>query len=136
MRRLMLDTNICIHAIKRDAPEVVRRLEATHPSDVAISSIVAAELWTGVMKSGDRPRNEQALREFLAFVEVLDWPVEASRVYGEIRAALEAKGRSIGAMDLLIAAHALHERATLVTRNRGEFARVAGLRIEAWGPAS
>lgn len=132
MRRLMLDTNICIHAIKRNAQEVLRRLEKTSPQDVAISSVVAAELWTGVMKSRERQRNEQALKEFLAFVEVLDWPTNAAEVYGEIRAALEAKGRSIGAMDLLIAAHAVHERATLVTRNRDEFARVQGLKIESW----
>lgn len=132
----MLDTNICIHAIKRDAPDVRRRLEATRPEDVAISSIVAAELWTGVMKSRERQRNEQALREFLAFVEVLDWPAEAAHVYGEIRAGLQARGRSIGAMDLLIAAHALRERATLVTRNRNEFTRIDGLKVETWQMAS
>jgi tRNA(fMet)-specific endonuclease VapC len=128
----MLDTNICIHAIKRNAPEVVRRLEKTIPEDVAISSVVAAELWTGVMESRERGRNERALREFLAFVDVLDFPAEAARAYGEIRAELEAKGRSIGAMDLLIAAHAVHERATLVTRNRDEFARVEQLKVESW----
>jgi len=132
MRRLMLETNICIHAIKRNAPEVVRRLEKTIPEDVAISSVVAAELWTGVMKSRERGRNERALREFLAFVDVLDFPAEAARAYGEIRAELEAKGRSIGAMDLLIAAHAVHERATLVTRNSDEFARVEQLKVESW----
>ncbi|MGO9267492.1 MAG: type II toxin-antitoxin system tRNA(fMet)-specific endonuclease VapC [Candidatus Binataceae bacterium] len=132
MIRLMLDTNICIHAIKRNAPEVIRHLERTRPQDVAVSSVVAAELWTGVMKSRERQRNEQALKEFLAFVEVLDWPADAAEVYGEIRAALEAKGRSIGAMDLLIAAHAVHQKATLVTRNRSEFARVHGLRVESW----
>lgn len=136
MRRLMLDTNICIHAIKRNAPEVLRRLEKTSPQDVAISSVVAAELWTGVMKSRERQRNEQALREFLAFVEILDWPVEAARVYGEIRAELEAKGRSIGAMDLLIAAHAVHERATLVTRNSDGFERVEVLKFETWETTS
>jgi tRNA(fMet)-specific endonuclease VapC len=128
----MLDTNICIHAIKRNAPEVVRRLEKTIPEDVAISSVVAAELWTGVMESRERGRNERALREFLAFVDVLDFPAEAARAYGEIRAELEAKGRSIGAMDLLIAAHAVHERATLVTRNSDEFARVEQLKVESW----
>jgi len=128
----MLDTNICIHAIRRNAPEVIRHLERTRPQDVAISSVVAAELWTGVRKSRERQRNEQALKEFLAFVEVLDWPAEAAEVYGEIRAALEAKGRPIGAMDLLIAAHAVHQKATLVTRNRAEFARVHGLRVESW----
>lgn len=132
MPRLMLDTNICIHAIKRNEPGIVRRLERTQPQEVAISSVVAAELWTGVMKSRERQRNEQALNEFLAFVEVLDWPGEAARVYGGIRAVLEAKGRPIGAMDLLIAAHAIHARAPLATRNRDEFARVEGLRIESW----
>jgi len=60
MPRLMLDTNICIHAIKRNAPEILRRLEATRRGDVAISSIVAAELWTGVAKSRHRQHNEQA----------------------------------------------------------------------------
>jgi len=134
MPRLMLDTNICIHAIKRNAPEVLRRLERTSPQDVAISSVVAAELWTGVMKSRERERNEQALKEFLAFVEVLDWPGDAAEVYGKIRAALEAKGRPIGAMDLLIAAHAVHEHATLVTRNCDEFTRVDRLKVEDWKP--
>ena len=76
------------------------------------------------------------MKEFLAFVEVRGWPVEAARVYGEIRAALEVKGRSIGAMDLLIAANAIHDRSTLVTRNRNEFARVPGLKIASWELAS
>jgi tRNA(fMet)-specific endonuclease VapC len=128
----MLDANICIHAIKGDSPEIRRHLQAKMASDVLVSSIVTAELWTGVMKSQHRERNEQALREFLRFVDVLDWPAEASPIYGEIRARLEAKGRPIGAMDLLIAAHALHEKATLVTRNRGEFTRVDGLKVETW----
>jgi tRNA(fMet)-specific endonuclease VapC len=111
---------------------VRQRLEATRVADVAISAIVAAELWTGVMKSRDRQHNARALGDFLAFVQVLDWPAEAARVYADVRARLEARGRPIGAMDMLIAAHALHERATLVTRNRGEFARVQGLKIESW----
>jgi tRNA(fMet)-specific endonuclease VapC len=136
MPRFMLDTNICIHAIKRDEPEVVRRLERTRPRDVAISSVVAAELWTGVIKSAQRQRNEQALKEFLAFVNVLDWPADAARIYGEIRGDLEMKGRPIGAMDLLIAAHAIHERAILVTRNAGEFTRVARLKTESWRPSA
>jgi tRNA(fMet)-specific endonuclease VapC len=132
MPRLMLDTNICIHAIKRDDLEVLHRLERTRLQDVAISSIVVGELWTGVIKSDQRRRNEQALNDFFAFVEILDWPASAARIYGEIRAELERRGRSIGAMDLLIAAHAIHERATLVTRNRREFDRIRELNVESW----
>jgi tRNA(fMet)-specific endonuclease VapC len=132
MPPLMLDTNICIYAIKKQPPEIRRHLEAVRPREIAISSIVAAELWTGVMKSGRRYHNEQALDQFLGFVEVLGWPPEAARLYGELRGRLEAKGRLIGNMDMLIAAHALHERATLVTRNQREFEIVEGLKIEAW----
>jgi tRNA(fMet)-specific endonuclease VapC len=129
---LMLDTNICIYVIKNHPPEIRRRLEALPPQNIAISSIVAAELWFGVMKSHQRQNNRLALRDFLGLVEVHDWPTVAARVYGELRARLEAKGRLIGNMDMLIAAHALYEHATLVTRNRREFARVEGLRIETW----
>jgi len=132
MPRFMLDTNVCIHAIKRNEPEVVRRLEKTRPQDVAISGIVAAELWTSVMKSRERGRNERALREFLGFVDVLDWPAEAAKVYGEIRAALEQQGKPIGAMDLLIATHALYEHAILATRNTREFERIKELKLVSW----
>ena len=132
MPRIMLDTNICIHAIKRNDPGVLGRLEKTRPQDVAISGVVAGELWTGVIKSHQRRRNEQALAEFLAFVDVFDWPAGAARLYGEIRAELEIKGRPIGTMDLLIAAHAIHEQATLITRNSKEFQRISRLNIEGW----
>lgn len=132
MRRFMLDTNICIHVIKRNAPELIRHLERARPGDIAISSVVAAELWTGVMKSRERGRNQRALQDFLAIVEVLDWPAEAALIYGEIRADLESKGRPIGAMDWMIAAHAVHDSATLVTRNIDEFRRVQRLKVESW----
>ena len=132
MARVMLDSDICIHAMRRNKPGVLRRLCATRPGEVAISSIVAGELWVGVMKSRDRERSEHAVKEFLALVEVVGWPPEAAPVYGRIRAALERQGLLIGAMDLLIAAHTLHDRATLVTRNLAEFARVEGLKVENW----
>jgi len=45
---------------------------------------------------------------------------------------LERKGQPIGAMDLLIAAHALSLGARLITNNEKEFKRVPGLRVENW----
>jgi len=132
MARVMLDTDICVDIMRGRSPAVRSRLERTIPGEVAVSAIVAAELWTGVMKSREPKVAEDEVRDFLSYVEVLDWPVEASRVYGGIRARLEASGNQIGAMDLLVAAHAVHEKAGLVTRNRAEFRRVAGLRLENW----
>lgn len=132
MTGVMLDSDICIHVMRRNAPEVLRRLSAFSPENVSISSIVAGELWVGVMKSRDRERSALAVKELLTLVEIVGWPPKAARAYGEIRAGLEAKGRPIGAMDMLIAAHPLPERATLVTRNLAEFARVEWPKVENW----
>ncbi len=132
MIRYMLDTNICIHII-RDRPEpVCRKLSHVAVGEVAISSIVSAELWYGVAYSERKKQNEAALRDFLEYVDVLAWPKEAGPVYGRIRAELKKRGNLIGAMDPLIAAHSVYLDAVLVTENTKEFRRVPDLRIENW----
>ncbi len=132
MIRYLLDTNTCIHLIKH-RPEPLRlRLSSVSVGEIAISSIVSAELWYGVAFSLKRKQNEAALQDFLQYVDVLDWPKEAALVYGKIRAELRRKGTPIGAMDLLIAAHAKYLETVLVTDNHNEFARVPGLKIENW----
>ena len=52
--------------------------------------------------------------------------------YGKIRTTLQQRGTPIGAMDLLIATHAVFLNAVLVTNNTREFERVPDLRIENW----
>lgn len=132
MARLMLDTNICIYVMRRKPPALRRRLETLESSEVAVSCIVVAELWTGVMKSQLRLRNHASLLSFLASITVLDWPASAARVYGSVRAHLERQGTTISNADMLIAAHALHEDLPLVTNNAKEFRRVPGLKVESW----
>ncbi|MCI5163400.1 MAG: type II toxin-antitoxin system VapC family toxin, partial [Candidatus Electrothrix sp. AX5] len=51
---------------------------------------------------------------------------------GEIRTVLERAGQPIGGNDLLIAAHALTLRLTVITANLREFVRVPGLAVENW----
>ncbi len=128
----MLDTNICIYVMRRRPPALRRRLDTLERSEVAVSCVVAAELWAGVMKSQSRLRNEASLVSFLASVTVLDWPASAARAYGLIRSHLERRGTPISEADLLIAVHALHENLPLVTNNRAEFRRVPGLKVESW----
>jgi len=132
MTRLMLDSNTCIHILRFQPEHLRRRMRDSAPGEIAISSIVSAELWLGVAASRDQARNRAAVIEFLRFVSVLDWPADAARIYGDLRAHLERAGRVIGAMDMLIAAHALHERATLITDNLAEFRRVPELKLENW----
>lgn len=128
----MLDTNICIAIIKRHTKEIHKRLSKISAGQVGISSIVLAELWYGVSLSKKQAQNERALKDFLKYAVVLDWPENAASHYGRIRAMLKEKGLMIGANDLLIAAHAVALDSVLVTDNLREFTRIPGLRVENW----
>ena len=132
MIHYMLDTNTCIAIIKRRPETIQPKLTALSMEEVGISGIVAAELWYGVAFSQKKKQNETALKDFLDYVMVLDWPFAAGEIYGRIRADLKAKGTPVGAMGLLIATHALFLDATLVTGNQREFQRVPDLKIENW----
>lgn len=129
---ILLDTNTCIYIIKRKPDEVLRHFLQYHPGDIGISSITLAELQYGVAKSRAQKRNSEALSEFLIPFEVLPYGESATQAYGAIRTLLEQQGNIIGAMDLLIAAHAISLDAVLVTNNEKEFKRVRDLKIENW----
>ena len=129
--KFMLDTNILIYLIKRKPGRVLQRFAAHSMTDVCVSSISIAELEFGVMKSGSQ-RNTQTLDGWLQLLQRPAFDDAAARSYGIIRAELESIGTPIGPLDTLIAAHAIALKATLVTNNTGEFARVPGLQIEDW----
>ena len=133
--RYMLDTDACIALIKHRPEGMRSRLIHLSPDEVGISSIVTAELWFGVSHSQKKRRNKEALNDFLNYITVMDLPGAAAPLYGNILSILQKKGTPIGAMDLLIAAHALFLEAVLVTNNIREFERVPGLRIENWEKA-
>jgi tRNA(fMet)-specific endonuclease VapC len=132
MRRYMLDTDTCSYIMKRSNDAVLKRLQRTPISDVCISVITKSELLFGVEVSPRRPQDEAALNAFLHYVEVLDFPDEASLHYAKIRADLKKHGTMIGANDLFIAAHARSLGLTLVTNNTREFGRVRNLTTENW----
>jgi len=134
--RYLLDTNICIYIIKRSPVSVRERFKRLHVGDVGVSAITYCELEYGIARSQRPEKNRAALLEFLAPLEVQDFPSAAAVSFGAIRARLQAAGTPIGNFDLLIAAHALHNGLTLVTNNAREFARVPGLLIENWVDAS
>ena len=128
----MLDTNICIYTIKNRPAEVVQKVKEFSPPDLVISAITVCELEYGASKSKNPEKNRQALVKFLAPFEICPFNEQAASHYGEIRAHFERSGNSIGAMDLLIAAHARSLSLTLVTNNLNEFDRVPGLSTVNW----
>ena len=130
--KVMLDTNICIYIIKQRPSSVLDRLVALPSEDVGISVITVCELRYGASKSARPERNHAALDEFLSPFEIALFDEPATRAYGGIRAALEAKGRPIGPLDLFIAAHAVSLDASLITNNAREFERVPDLVLDNW----
>lgn len=130
--KYLLDTNICIYLIKRRPAGVLEHLQKCEPGDIGLSSITVSELEYGVHKSTRQRENRLALAEFAAPLEILPYDDQAAARYGEIRFALEQQGLPIGAMDLLIAAHALSRHLTLVTNNEREFRRIPSLKVVNW----
>ena len=102
--------------------------------EVGLSAITLAELEFGARSSEDYEREIAAVRKMSSPFVLYDFDAAACAAhYGEIRFALESAGSPIGAMDLLIAAHALALGATLVTNNLAHFSRVPGLHCVRWG---
>ena len=105
-------------------------------ASIALPSIVLYELWYDVARSARRQENAERLRVFLSgSIDSVSFDEVDAAVAGDLRAALEAAGTPIGPYDLLIAAQALRNRATLVTANVSEFARVRGLVWQDWTAA-
>lgn len=127
----LLDTNTVSLALRGRAPDAVERLRATEREQVAVSVITAMELRFGLVKKPST-RVRAVIERFLDTIRVLPLDRSVERPYGELRATLERLGRPIGALDTMIAAHALALRAVLVTNNLREFRRVTGLRCEDW----
>ena len=132
MPAYMLDTDTASYIMKRSHPNILRKLKKIPPDDICISAVVLSELRYGVAVSPNSARNEEALKSFLKYVQVLPYSAKAAEDYGQIRAELKRQGTPIGGNDLLIAAHARCLGLTLVTNNTREFSRAPGLRIENW----
>ena len=128
----LLDTNTCIRYLNGQSASVLRRLQSLPLTEVAVCSVVKAELYYGAMKSDNPNQTLAKQRMFLDAFASLPFDDLAAELYGRIRADLSRKGTPIGPYDLMIAAIALAHDAILVTHNVREFGRVEGLRFEDW----
>lgn len=129
--KYLLDTNICIYLINERPRGVLARFRRHAVGDIGVSTVTVSELAWGVAKTGSA-RNRTALDAFLMPLEIAAYDLAAAMRYGEVRAELAKRGRPIGPLDTMIAAHALSLVATLVTNNLREFSRVPNLSVENW----
>ena len=130
MTGFMLDTDISSYIIKRRPATLAEKFEK-HAETLSVSVITAAELRFGAEKAG-RPKLAELVEAYLERLAILDWTNEVTSHYARIRTELERRGKPIGNMDLLIAAHAVSQHMTVVTNNIKHFSSVPGLKVELW----
>jgi tRNA(fMet)-specific endonuclease VapC len=130
----MLDTDILVYFTNRKPgfERIARRMSGRSPGEVRLSAITLAELRFGIENGEFRSENRRTLTDLLEFLQVDDFPSGAAQDFGEIKVALLSGGKPIGPYDLLIAAHARHTGAALVSNNEREFRRVPGLSVQNW----
>lgn len=128
---IMLDTDICIFIIRKH-PIFLNRYLSHANETFAISSIVFYELELGVHLNKIAKKWQQATKEFLGAVHVVDFSANAAAIAGEVEARRTKAGKSIGVEDVLIAAHAIALNAVLATANTKHFEGTPGLQLADW----
>lgn len=127
--RYLLDSNVWIFYLKNATSQVEARLRITPASEIAVCSVVWAELLYGARKYERRQARMARVERTLAPFVSLPFDDAAARNYAQIRDELEVRGEVIGPNDLFIASIALTHGLILVTNNR-EFRRITGLPVE------
>jgi len=127
---ILLDTNICVAHLNGD-PRVQVPMQR-HVQELAVPTLVAAELHYGFAKSARAAQNLPRLRQFLASFTTVAFDSESAEHAGQIKLQLESIGRKTGAMDLLIGAVALRHNAILITHNIKDFQDIPSIKLEDW----
>ncbi len=127
----LLDTDTCVYALRGSA-SVREHLVAVGPSEIAISIVTLAELRYGAACSARPDDNHRAIDDFTQGISLLGIDPAITRIYGDFKANLRAKGEPLEDFDLLIAATASSLKLTLVTNNQDHFGRITGLQLENW----
>jgi len=130
----MLDTNTVSYFLK-GYPALMQRVSAVPMHQLCISSITGGELLFGLARKPQARKLHTLVNEFLRHVDVLPWDATTMHHYGFLRARLQQQGITLGALDMLIAAHALSTKSILVTHDAA-FSRVPGLNTQDWTASS
>jgi len=126
----MLDTN-AVSDLLKGHPQMMQRVSAVPMHQVCISSITGGELLFGLARKPQARKLHALVNEFLRHVNILSWNDAVMHYYGPMRARLQRQGITLGALDMLIAAHAEASQSILITRDAA-FANVPGLSIQDW----
>ena len=110
-------------------PTAVNLLARLREDGLAVSIVSYGELFEGAIGAPDPATELARFRRFLARLALLPLDDAIMERFARIRAELRRRGQLIPDLDLLIAATALEEGLTLITRNMRHFNRIPDLRL-------
>lgn len=127
----LIDTNIIIYSLKNDT-QVNNNFQKNRNIPKLISVITYGELIYGARKSQFPERNMAVVKRIAEIFPIVSITPSIMDTFGEIKAYLEHKGKTIDDMDLLIASTAIAHNMILITNNEKHFKNIRSLQIENW----
>ena len=131
---VLLDTNI-LAAIYNQEVQVKNRLFNEEPSSICTSIFCVTETWYGIKLKADshKKRNlDVFFNDFFQNIFIFNYEREAMNIFTDLKVKCKQSGKIIEDNDLYIAATALANECTLITRNVRHFENIEDLQIEAW----
>jgi tRNA(fMet)-specific endonuclease VapC len=130
---VFLETDFLVGVIRKDQRAIAKLRKLVERGErLTTTPINAAELFKGAYISKHIDENLKKVRGLLSRLDLLEFNITASDIYGQITSELERKGELVGEMDALIASIALAHNERIVTKNVKHFGRIKGLEIEEW----
>ena len=135
-KQYLLDTNILIELMDNN-PSVISKLLTIGFEKCCMSAISLHELYYGAFNANRKSekhylREVVRIRKLVEKIIVLDLSGDAAEYYGNIKYALERKGKRVDEFDMIIAGHALCEGLTVVTDNIRHFENIPNIKVENW----
>ena len=132
-QRYLMDTNVISHIMQGRDVKLLAKLSKLPIGQAVISSVTLAEIEYGIQRRGSSEKLRNALTQVLLRMDVLPWDAAAATCYGELCSSLEAQGINLSDFDMMIAAHAVALKVTLVSRDKA-FAHLPKQRLkhEVW----
>lgn len=134
---IFLDTNVVSETLRLQPEPRVTDWLTRHDAELALSSVVIAELAFGIEKirpdqrAGRLASGLDAWRQRFAG-RIFAFTEEAALVYGHLMGQAVRNGRALSAQDGMIAAIALTHASPLATRNRSDFEPTGVALIDPW----
>lgn len=129
---LLIDSSVFI-ALERRGHSLQALARAIPDEPIALSSITASELLTGVHRADSperRSRREAFVEAILLTIPIVPFDLRVARTHARLLAEVTSTGQSIGTHDLIIAATAIANGFGVLTDNLRHFERIPGLFVQ------